>query len=81
MASFEAKSEHLEQALERKDTQTLTVSVHQLAGSSGSYGFDDISALCGEIEAMVDTDSIDLSTQEKIQQLIKLMRQKIKAVV
>ena len=53
LASFEVKIEQLKNALENQDAQALTVSVHQLAGSSGSYGFDVISALCSEIETLV----------------------------
>ena len=72
--SFEAKIENLKNALENQDAQALTVSVHQLAGSSGSYGYDGISELCSVIETLVhDDDSIDSTTQEKTQLLISLM--------
>ncbi|VAW44608.1 hypothetical protein MNBD_GAMMA02-1646 [hydrothermal vent metagenome] len=74
LASFEAKIENLKNALENQDAQALTVSVHQLAGSSGSYGYDAISELCSVIETLVhDNDSIDSTTQEKTHLLISLM--------
>ena len=79
LASFENKMEILKNALEQQDAQALTVSVHQLAGSSGSYGFDAISELCSEIESLVHVNNvIDSSTQEKTQQLIKMMTEQIK---
>jgi len=79
LSSFELKIAHLKNALENQDTQALTVAVHQLAGSSGSYGFDAISELCSEIESMVhDDDSINSITQEKTHQLIKMMADQIK---
>ena len=76
LASFEAKSAHLEQALEQQDLETLTVSIHQLAGSSGSFGCDDISELCIEIESMIHDESTASTTHKKIHELIKLMRDK-----
>jgi len=80
LASFETKISHLEQALEEQDTQALIVSAHQLAGSSGSYGYEDIADLCCEIESMntVLEDSIDLKTLQKTRQLIQLMQQHLK---
>jgi len=86
LASFEAKIVHLQQALEGQDAQALILAVHQLAGSSGSYGFDSIAELCSEIETLVDTDSIEPQTKNSIEpqtknkthQLIMLMTAEIK---
>ncbi len=73
LASFEVKISNLNKALENHDTQALTLAVHQLAGSSGSYGFADISALCSEIECLMHEHDTDAKIQEKTRQLIKLM--------
>ncbi len=56
LGSFEAKIENLKNALVNQDAQALTLAVHQLAGSSGSYGFDSIAGLCSEIEILVEFD-------------------------
>ena len=74
LASFESKIRHLEKALVEQDVQALSVSIHQLAGSSASYGFDDVSQLCGDIETLVEDSLIGANAQEKILQLIQLMR-------
>ncbi len=78
LASFRVKIEQLRNALENQDAQALTVSVHQLAGSSGSYGFDAISELCSEIEFLVHDHSIDSKIKAKTQQLISLMEDQMK---
>ena len=79
LASFENKMESLKNALEQQDAQALTVSVHQLTGSSGSYGFDAISELCSEIENLVhDNNVIDSITQVKTQQLLEMMAEQIR---
>ena len=78
LASFEVKIAHLKQALENQDSQALTIAVHQLAGSSGSYGFEQISELCCDIESLVHDHSIDAMVQEQTQQLIKLLKDQLK---
>ena len=80
LASFESKISNLNKALEDQDTQALTLAVHQLAGSSGSYGFADISQLCGEIERLAHDHSIDAKIQQQTQLLIELMTNQIKTV-
>ncbi len=76
LSSFEEKISTLETALERQDVQALTVQVHQLAGSSGSYGFAEISAMCSEIE-MLAQEQEDMSALlvNKSHELIKLLEQ------
>ncbi len=78
MASFEDKILHLEKALAEQDAQALSVSIHQLAGSSGSYGFDHVSQLCGDIETLIEDSSIGTIAQEKTLQLIQLMKNTVK---
>lgn len=76
LASFDTKIAALEHALETQNAQALTAFTHQLAGSSGSYGFDDISALAIQIESLTQHQtSLDINSQEKTQQLIQLMKQ------
>ncbi|MGJ8663233.1 MAG: Hpt domain-containing protein [Marinicella sp.] len=81
LVSFEAKIKSLEQALETQNAQALTAQVHQLSGSSGSYGFEEIAQLCQEIEAETnDMNSIDLSMKEKTNRLIALMQNQLASI-
>ncbi|MCX7552988.1 Hpt domain-containing protein [Marinicella sp. S1101] len=74
VASFTTKSEQINQALGCSDIQALTVLVHQMAGSSGSYGFDQISALCIQIEDLIlKTHNINPAVEQKCQQLLTLL--------
>lgn len=74
VASFKAKSEQINQALGCADIQALTVLVHQMAGSSGSYGFTQISALCMQIEEQILNDhEITPSVNEQCRQLLELL--------
>ena len=74
LASFRLKIDTLKGALENQDFQALIVQVHQLAGSSGSYGFQDISALCCDIETIGEAQhGINQSMIEKTRELIQLL--------
>lgn len=82
LASFAAKIDSLKAALESQNTQALTVQVHQLCGSSGSYGFDHIANLCADIESeAIDLNRINESMIDKTEQLIDLMEQHLNATV
>lgn len=76
LLSFDEKISSINQALESDDAQALSVLIHQMAGSSGSYGFDDISSLCIEIEdIMHDTQIINETVTNKTDLLVaKLQR-------
>lgn len=74
VSSFDEKKTHLKQALATQDSQALTALVHQLAGSSGSYGFDEISECCQEIEEMLhENEQLTQKVSQKTTQLIHLM--------
>ncbi len=74
IGSFKDKVQQLNAALETNNFQALTVQVHQLAGSSGSYGFNEVADLCSEIEAMAQNKTtIDQQISARTQLLIQLM--------
>lgn len=74
ISSFEEKTTQLENALANNDSQALSVLVHQMAGSSGSYGFHEISDCCQEIEEMLhDGELINNNITQRTQDLIQLM--------
>ncbi|WP_223789677.1 Hpt domain-containing protein [Marinicella meishanensis] len=76
VASFEAKATALEQALAENNVQALTVKLHQLAGSSGSYGFADMAQLCADIETMAQqATDLNPAITSHTQRLIQLLRQ------
>ena len=50
LASFDAKYSNIKKALHDENHEALLFIVHQLAGSAGSYGFDDISECCLTLE-------------------------------
>lgn len=73
--SFDTKVKNLKQALEDENLQALTFLVHQLAGSSGSYGLVDISELCSNIESMLlNQTEINATVDKKVRLLIELMK-------
>ncbi|WP_425462167.1 Hpt domain-containing protein [Marinicella litoralis] len=77
LSSFTDKINKIENALESSDIQVLSTLIHQLIGSSGSYGFTTISTLCIEIEAQLlnlsSTDNPKLQTDVK--RLTQLMHE------
>jgi HPt (histidine-containing phosphotransfer) domain-containing protein len=75
LASFDAKISKIEQALESRDFQVLASLIHQLVGSSGSYGFTEVSEHCSSIELKLlsSTDSKNDITPS-IDKLLVLMR-------
>lgn len=46
MATFAQKHADIKGAWDEKDITSLGAMLHKLAGSSGSYGFDEINLLC-----------------------------------
>ncbi len=46
LSSFPVKLEGIKNAYEKKDIELVHDLVHKLAGSSGGYGFDEISHHC-----------------------------------
>ncbi|MEZ5473353.1 MAG: Hpt domain-containing protein [Marinicella sp.] len=76
IASFEEKIHRMEQALEQKDVQVLATLVHQIAGSSGSYGLTELSDFCLIIEQKIlNKEDYDSDIQPEINNLIKKLQQ------
>ncbi len=76
LASFADKIVALKTALEQDDVQALNVQLHQLAGSSGSYGYAKISELCTEIENLIlNMVEINPTITAKTTQLVSLLEQ------
>ena len=53
--TLEGRLTELEQAYEKLDWDLLTTLAHRLRGAGGSYGYPDISRVCGEMEASFKT--------------------------
>ena len=53
LSTFEDKISQIEAALENSDFQVLFTLIHQLAGSSGSYGYTALSEHCSVTEALL----------------------------
>ncbi len=49
LSSFPVKLERIEDALNKKDMKLIHDLIHKLRGSSGGYGFDEISVHCKNI--------------------------------
>ncbi|MEZ5472896.1 MAG: Hpt domain-containing protein [Marinicella sp.] len=62
--------------LEQKDVQVLATLVHQIAGSSGSYGLTELSDFCLIIEQKIlNKEDYDSDIQPEINNLIKKLQQ------
>ncbi len=76
LASFEDKSIRIKSALESSDIQVLSTLIHQLAGSSGSYGFSELSDQCLELEQMIiDGKSLTGEVKQAVDNLLTKMEQ------
>jgi HPt (histidine-containing phosphotransfer) domain-containing protein len=62
LSSFEDKMKLIENALESSDVQVLSNLIHQIAGSSGSYGLTELSEHCLMIEEKLIADA-DFTTE------------------
>ena len=75
-ASFTDKVKQLESALAADDRQVLIQKVHQLAGSSGSYGFDELAECCADIEeSLMSADQADEPLDSLLAPLLKLLNE------
>jgi HPt (histidine-containing phosphotransfer) domain-containing protein len=45
--------DEMKQAVHRETLQTLRLHIHKIAGSSGTYGFSDLSLICKEFEGVI----------------------------
>ncbi len=76
LASFADKIVALKTALEQDDVQALNVQLHQLAGSSGSYGYAKISELCTTLTVLRKPGALATPTiTAKTTQLVSLLEQ------
>ncbi len=75
LSSFDDKINKIENALESSDIQVLSTLVHQLTGSSGSYGYADIADQCSKIEHLLGTSSDFERLNEAVKKLTQLMQQ------
>jgi len=75
LATFSQKSIDLKSARETKDMPQLHLLLHKLAGSSGGYGFDDLSTYCqSALRLMEDKKEEDMTyLDEHIQQIVNLL--------
>ena len=76
LVTFDAKYASIKKALHDENHAALLFVVHQLAGSAGSYGFDDISACCLTLEKQLQqSETFDKQTIDTGQQLLSLITQ------
>ncbi len=75
VATFAQKHKDIEGAWQAKDILSLGAMLHKLAGSSGSYGFDEINLLCYEaMDLLEDYDSSnDVRIDEYIGKILVLL--------
>ncbi|MBL4659877.1 MAG: Hpt domain-containing protein [Alcanivoracaceae bacterium] len=76
IATFAQKQMDLNAAWDDKDVTLLQSLLHKLAGSSGSYGFDDISLLCHKIMGLLESNVSDNKEQinDCLQEVFVLLR-------
>lgn len=78
LSTFTDKIVNIEQALESSDIQVLSTQIHQMIGSSGSYGFLEISQHCTQIEKQIlDSHEVNPSLRNAVNRLIDIMRQEL----
>ena len=63
MATFAQKRMDLKAAWENRDIALLQGLLHKLAGSSGSYGFNNINLLCHEIMELLENNIVNNDKQ------------------
>lgn len=76
LSSFDDKYLSIKKALSDNDHSALYFIIHQLAGSAGSYGFDEISTVCSALENHLDEKkSIDVLGYQLSERLLELIVQ------
>lgn len=76
MSSFEDKIFKIETALESSDIQVLSTLIHQMIGSSGSYGYIEITQQCTKIEQQIlQSPVINSNLISEVNHLTQLMSQ------
>jgi HPt (histidine-containing phosphotransfer) domain-containing protein len=61
--TFAQKKQDLKTAWENKEMAVLESGLHKLAGSSGGYGFDELSLLCYQAMKLLDGNNPENSSQ------------------
>ena len=76
LSSFETKAQDIELAWKKSDYDGLKELLHKLAGSSGSYGFSDISMLSRQTIDFIknQTEQTTELIEEKVISLTALLR-------
>jgi len=69
LSSFPAKLEGIKNAYEQQDIKQVHDLIHKLAGSSGGYGFDEISLHCKSI--LLQLHESDNKTTKDIEKAIE----------
>jgi len=75
LSSFPKKLERIADAWKKQETETLHDLIHKLAGSSGGYGFDEISRQCKNILLQLhkSKNSSNKDLDEAIETLLSLL--------
>ncbi len=75
LSSFPTKLEGIRNAQEKQDMELAHDLIHKLAGSSGGYGFDEISLQCKNILLQLhkSKDSATKDIEKAIEQLLVLL--------
>ncbi|MCB1586308.1 MAG: Hpt domain-containing protein [Gammaproteobacteria bacterium] len=58
-STFPAKATEIKTAWEEKDFSRLGAALHKLKGSSGSYGFNELSSLCEQAQSLIHNELPD----------------------
>lgn len=64
--------EKLTRELTAKDWQELLATAHQLKGSAGSYGFQEISPAAGTVEDLIRADSQESDVARAVHELVSI---------
>ena len=70
LASFSKKQKDLQQAWSNRDISELQNLLHKLAGSSGSYGFKELSQLCHQAMTFTRKD-FDENKSKELQDVLQ----------
>jgi HPt (histidine-containing phosphotransfer) domain-containing protein len=77
LGSFPDKIRALREARQREDCDTVINLLHQLAGSSGSYGFSELSEQCLALEKEVICSQDNL---QKAKQMLEVILAEMQAI-
>jgi len=64
----------LEQAVQQGDRETMRRLAHQLKGSAGTYGFEDVTDIAERANQAIMNDADSASIEQAFQKLIRICR-------